>query len=94
MGYRLEGRGSIPGRDKRLFSLLRIHIDSGPTQPLIQWVPGNFFSWVKGLVREADHSPTSRAEVKENGAIPPLPPYVLMLWRLIKHRNDCTFIQI
>jgi hypothetical protein len=40
----------------------------GPTQPSIQWVPG-----VKWQGREADHSPPSNAEVKNGGAIPPLP---------------------
>jgi hypothetical protein len=40
----------------------------GPTQPPIQWVPG-----VKRPGREADHSPPSSAEVKNGGAMPPLP---------------------
>jgi hypothetical protein len=39
----------------------------GPTQPLIQWLPG-----VKRQRREADHSPPTSAEVKNGGAIPPL----------------------
>jgi hypothetical protein len=36
----------------------------GPTQPLIQWVPGALSLEVKRPVREADHSPPSSAEVK------------------------------
>jgi hypothetical protein len=36
-----------------------------PTQPPIQWVPGNLFLVVKRPVREADHSPPSSAEAKE-----------------------------
>jgi hypothetical protein len=41
----------------------------GTTQPPIQWVPG-----VKRQGREADgHSPSFSAEVKNGGAIPPLP---------------------
>jgi hypothetical protein len=35
----------------------------GPTQR-IQWAVGEFFSGVKRLGREADHSPPSNAEVK------------------------------
>jgi hypothetical protein len=37
----------------------------GPTQPSIQWVPGDLSLGVKRLVREADHSPPFSAEVKE-----------------------------
>jgi hypothetical protein len=38
----------------------------GPTQPPIQWVPGALSLGVKRLGREADHSPPSRADVKES----------------------------
>jgi hypothetical protein len=37
----------------------------GPTQPPIQWVPGALSLGVKRLGHEADHSPSSSAEVKE-----------------------------
>jgi hypothetical protein len=37
----------------------------GTTQPSIQWVPGALFLEVKWLGCEADHSPSSSAEVKE-----------------------------
>jgi hypothetical protein len=33
--------------------------------PPIEWVIGALSLWVKRLGREADHSPPSRAEVKE-----------------------------
>jgi hypothetical protein len=36
----------------------------GPSQPLIQWVPGVLFLGVKRPGREADHSRPSSAEVK------------------------------
>jgi hypothetical protein len=45
----------------------------GPTQLLIQWVPGALSPGVKLLGREADHSPPSTAEVRRDVAIPPLP---------------------
>jgi hypothetical protein len=45
----------------------------GPTQPPIQWVPGAASSGVKRQGREADHSPPCSAEVKNGGAIHPLP---------------------
>jgi hypothetical protein len=38
---------------------------------------------VKRQGREADHSPPSSAEVKNGGAIPPIPQYVFMAWCLI-----------
>jgi hypothetical protein len=45
----------------------------GPTQPLIQWVPG-----VKLPGRETDHSLTSSADVK-NGRSMPVFPHVIVL---------------
>jgi len=45
----------------------------GPTQPPIQWIPGDISLRVKRLWREADYSPPSSAEVKVRGTMPPLP---------------------
>jgi hypothetical protein len=45
----------------------------GPTQSPIQWVPGALSPGVKQWGHEANHSPPSSAEVKKDGAIPPLP---------------------
>jgi hypothetical protein len=39
----------------------------------VRWVPGALSPAVKRQVREADHSPPSNAEVKNGGAISPLP---------------------
>jgi hypothetical protein len=50
----------------------------GPTQPPMQWVPG-----VERQGREADHSPTSGAEMKNSGAVSPFPH--------IKYRDSITF---
>jgi hypothetical protein len=44
-----------------------------PTQPPVQWVPGAIFPVVKLLGRGADYSLPSGAEVKNGGAIPPVP---------------------
>jgi hypothetical protein len=63
----------------------------GPTQPLIQWVPGALSPGVKRPGREANHSPPSSVDVKNGGAIPP--PSDMSSWRgasLIKHRDNFT----
>jgi hypothetical protein len=44
-----------------------------PSQPPIQWVPRPPSPGVKQQGRQADKSPLSSAEVKNGGAIPPLP---------------------
>jgi hypothetical protein len=59
-----------------------------PTQPPIQWVPGAHSLGVKRPGREADRLPSSRAEVKMHGAIPPLPLYVFMAWRSFKAQGQ------
>jgi hypothetical protein len=45
----------------------------GPTQHPIKWESGAVSSGVKQPGREADHSPPSRAEIKDGGVMPPLP---------------------
>jgi hypothetical protein len=75
MEYELDGRGSIPGRGKRLFFYCTASRPAlRPTQPPIQFVPEALSPGVKGPGREADHSPPTSAEIKNGGAIPPLPP--------------------
>jgi hypothetical protein len=44
-----------------------------PTQSPIQWESGEISPGVKRPGLKADHSPSSSAEVKNGGAIPPLP---------------------
>jgi hypothetical protein len=63
IGCGLDGRGSILVRSKRSSrQALRL------TQPSIKWAPG-----VKRPGLEADNLPPSSAEIKNGGAISPLP---------------------
>jgi hypothetical protein len=68
-GYRLDGRTSIPGRDKIFIFSIASRLALGPTQ----LVPGTVSSGVKQPRSEAVHSTPSSAEVKNAGAIPSLP---------------------
>jgi hypothetical protein len=62
-----------------------------PTHPPTQRY-GGLSLRVKWPGREADHSPSSSAEVKKmSGAITLLPPHVFMVWCLLKHRDNFTF---
>jgi hypothetical protein len=45
----------------------------GPTQPSTQWLPGSVSMGIKPPGHEAYHPPSSSAEDKNDGAIPPLP---------------------
>jgi hypothetical protein len=48
-----------------------------PTQPPFQWAPGSLSPGVKRPGREADHSSPSSTELKNGGAVPPLPYMIL-----------------
>jgi hypothetical protein len=71
-----QGRGS---------SLHNGHTGPGVHPVSSHCVPGTLYPGVKRPAREADHSPPSSAEVKNGGAIPPLPHVFL-----IKHRDDIS----
>jgi hypothetical protein len=64
----------------------------GSTQPPIQWVPGTLSLGIKRPGREADHSPSSSAEIQELVELylhsPSTPS-----WRgaQLKHRDNFTF---
>jgi hypothetical protein len=66
-------RGSFPSRAKRV-SLLhnaQASFEAHPSSyPMVAW---DSFQGVKRQVSETDHSPPSSAEVKNGGAMPPLP---------------------
>jgi hypothetical protein len=63
-------QGSILGRGKIFLFSTASRPAVRPTQSPILWVLGDFYLWVKRQEREADHSPPSRAEVKNGRAIP------------------------
>jgi hypothetical protein len=71
-GYGLDGQGLIPSKDE-IFFLTQSRPALGLTQPSMKWVTGALSQCVKWLGCEADHSLTSRAKVKNGGAVPPLP---------------------
>jgi hypothetical protein len=75
---RPRGRSSCPGRCKIfLLSTLSRSI-LWPTQPPIQCVPEALSPGVKQPRREADHSPSSSAEVKNTWIYTHTPPHVFM----------------
>jgi hypothetical protein len=55
-----------PRQGKRIFPLASVSRPAlGPTQPPVQWAPGVLSPGVKSRPgRDADHSPTSSAEVE------------------------------
>jgi hypothetical protein len=67
MGYRLDGQGKII-----IFSTMS-RPALGPTQPAVQWVPMAISPGLRWPGHEADHSHPSSPEVKNDGAVPPLP---------------------
>jgi hypothetical protein len=73
-GYMFDGWDLIPGKGNEIFLYSTASRPAlGPTKPFIQWAPGDIFLKVKRPGHEAGHSPLSRAELKNCGAIPPLP---------------------
>jgi hypothetical protein len=66
-GYRLEDRaiGVRSRQGQGIFALTSVSRQAlRPTQPPVQWVPGVLSPGVKARPgRDADHSPTSNAEV-------------------------------
>jgi hypothetical protein len=69
----LDGQGSIPGSAIFLLFFTASRPALGPTQPPVQWVLGAISPGVKRTGRETDHPPTSTAEFKNGGDVPPLP---------------------
>jgi hypothetical protein len=89
--YGLDDRGSISGRGKAFLFSITSRKSLRPTKPPIQWAQGVLSPGVKRQEREAEHSPPSNAEIKNGGAIPPLPRMSSRhsAW-LIKHKERFT----
>jgi hypothetical protein len=66
LGYGLDDRGFKSRQRLGIFLFTTASRTAlGPTQPLIQWVPGALSLGIKRSGREADHSRPYSAEVKE-----------------------------
>jgi hypothetical protein len=74
-----------------LFSAISI-LALGLTQPPIQWMLAALSAGVKQPRDEIDHSPPSSAKVTNAWIDTSVPPYVFIVWYLIKHRSKFTFI--
>jgi hypothetical protein len=70
-GYQLDGRVPFLAEIFLLSAVSRLGLK--PTQPPIQWIPEALSSVEKRPGHEADHSPPPNADVKNVGAIRPLP---------------------
>jgi hypothetical protein len=73
-GYWMDDTGSIPGKGKRFFSI-PYSLDRGMVSALASFRmgTGGFHPRLKPPGRQDDHSPASSAEIKNGGAIPPIP---------------------
>jgi hypothetical protein len=71
--YALDSQGLIPDRGKIVIFSITYRSALWPTQPPSQWVPVAVSAGVTRQEREANQSPRSSAEVKNVGAILPLP---------------------
>jgi hypothetical protein len=69
-----NGRPGFDSRQGQDFSLLHnVQTDSGAHPAFSPMGTGGDFPGAKWPGREADHSPPSNAEIKNDGVIPPLP---------------------
>jgi hypothetical protein len=80
---------SIPGRGKRFLPSPVSRLALGPTRPHIQWVQGPLSPGAKRPGREANRSPPSSAEVKNGGAIPPLPKSLAVITKCSDQTSSC-----
>jgi hypothetical protein len=60
----------------------------GPTQPLIQWVPGVLSPESKQPRHETDHSSPSSYDVNYAWSYTSAPPYVFTELYSVKHRDN------
>jgi hypothetical protein len=69
----VDSRISIPNRGKIFLFSIASSSALEPTQPPIQSILGTFSPGVKRPKRESDHYPPCGPEIKNGGAVPPLP---------------------
>jgi hypothetical protein len=80
-------RSSIPSRLQEIFLFCTAsRPDLVSTQLYIQWILGAI-----SFGREADHSPPSSAEARNEWSYTSTPSYIFMTWCLIKQRNNFIF---
>jgi hypothetical protein len=79
-GLLAGGRSSIPSRSKEFFLLLVVQIGSAVRPACYKMGTGALYPRIKQPGRETDHSPPSSSEVKNGGAIIPLPPHIFLVW--------------
>jgi hypothetical protein len=81
LGYGLDDRGFVSRQGLGIFLFTVTSRPAlGPTQSAIQWVPRAVFLVLKRPGREADHSPTSGAEVKNAWRCTSTSQYAFMAW--------------
>jgi len=83
IGYRLDDRDSIHSAVAGIFPKFRPAL--GAVQPPVQLLAVRGES-DQNMKLTTHHLLISRLRIR--GAIPPLPPIFLMLWCLMKHRDD------
>jgi hypothetical protein len=93
LGYGLHNWGSIRSRSREVYFSLHHHIQttSGTHPVSYPMGTGGSFPEDKQLGHEAAHSRPSSPKIKNVWSYTSTPPYVSMVWSLIKHRDDFTF---
>jgi hypothetical protein len=66
----------------------RVQTGWGPTQPPVQWVPGAVPLGKKLPGREADNSPQSSVEVKNEWSYTSTPQYAFIAWYSAKSQGQ------
>jgi hypothetical protein len=89
LDYGLDDQGfeSWQGLGIFLFTAM-FRLALGLTQAPIQWVAGALSLGVKQLGHEADHSPPSSAEVKNEWCYTSTPQYTYMAWCSVKAQGQ------
>jgi hypothetical protein len=78
------------GRGKRNFLLSGVQTDTRAHPSCCPMGISDFIPGVNRQRRETDHPPPSSAEVKNMWSYISIPPYVFILWCLIKHKGKFT----